>query len=74
MTMSTNPVRRNHSGHFDIHMHYVRELWLWRMEKLIPLRPHDMVTDAFPRSLPASVLVCHRSVMMGHTVLRKLEP
>jgi hypothetical protein len=66
VTMSINPVRRKYSRHIDIRRHYVRELALAGLIKLIPLGTHDMVADALTKSLPAPALTSHREIMMGH--------
>ena len=66
VAMSINPVRRKYSRHIDIRRHYVRELALAGLIKLIPLGTYDMVADALTKSLPAPALVRHREVMMGH--------
>ena len=60
--MSINPVCRN------IRKHYLRELSLSGIVKLIPSRTHHMVADAQTKSLPAPGLARHRSVMMGHSM------
>ena len=52
VTMSTNAVRRKYSRHIDIRRHYVRELALAGVIKLVPLGTHDMVADALTKSLP----------------------
>ncbi len=65
--MSVNPVRRKHSRHIDIRRHYIRELCLGNLVKLVPLRTNLMVADALTKSLPAPGLQRHRSVMMGHS-------
>ena len=64
--MSANPVRRKFSRHIDIRRHYVRELALAGLIKLIPLGTYDMVADALTKSLQAPALTRHRDVMMGH--------
>ena len=66
VAMSINPVRRKYSRHIDIRRHYVRELALAGLVKLVPLGTHDMVADALTKSLPAPALTRHREVMMGH--------
>ena len=66
MDMSINPVRRKYSRHVDIHRHYVRELALTGLIKLIPLGTYDMVADDLTKSLPSPALMRHRKVMMGH--------
>jgi len=71
VVMSTNPVRRKHSRHIDIRRHYVRELALAGVIKLVPLGTHDMVADDLTKSLPAPALMRHRKVMMGH---QRLQP
>ena len=67
IAMSVNPVRRKYSRHIDIRRHYVRELCLGNLVKLVPLRTNLMVADALTKSLPAPGLERHRSVMMGHS-------
>ena len=67
IAMSVNPVRRKHSRHIDIRRHYIRELCLGNLVKLVPLRTNLMVADALTKSLPAPGLARHRSVMMGHS-------
>ena len=64
--MSTDPVRHKHSRHIDIGRHYVRELALPGVIKLVPLDTYGMVADVLKKSLPAPALVSHREVMMGH--------
>ncbi len=66
VAMSTNPGRCKYSRHIDIRRHYVRELALACLIKLIPLGTHDMVADALTKSSPAPALMRHREVMMGH--------
>ena len=66
VVMSINPVCRKYSRHIDIRRHYVRELALARLIKLIPLGTHDMVADTLTKSLPAPALTRHREIMMGH--------
>ena len=66
VVMSTNPVLRKYSRRIDIHRHYVRELALAGLIKLIPLGTYDMVADALTKSLPTPALTRHREVMMGH--------
>ena len=63
--MSINPVRRKYSRHVDIHRHYVRELVLTGLIKLIPLGTYDMVPDDLTKRLPTLVLMRHSEVMMG---------
>ena len=65
IVMSINPVCHKHSCHIDIRKHYLRELCLSGIVKLIALCTHHMVTDVLTKSLPSAILVCHRSVMMG---------
>ena len=48
VVMSINPVRRKYSRH--IRRHYVRELALPGLVKLIPLGTHDMVADALTKN------------------------
>ena len=62
----TNPVHRKYSRHRDICRHYVRELALASVIKLVPLGTRYMVADDLTKSLPAPALVRHRKVMMGH--------
>ena len=52
IAMSENPVHRRFSRHIDIRRYFVRELVKANIVKLIPLRTHNMVTDALPKSLP----------------------
>ena len=66
VVMSINPVRRKYSRQIEIRRHYVRELALAGLIKLIPLGTHDMVADALTKSLPVPVLTSHREIMMGH--------
>ena len=66
VAMSINPVHRKYSRHIDIRRHYVRELALAGLIKLIPLGTYDMVADALTKSLPTPALTRHREVMMGH--------
>jgi hypothetical protein len=56
-----------HSRHIDIRRHYIRDLCLVNLVKLVPLRTNLMVTDALTKSLPSPGLERHRSVMMGHS-------
>jgi hypothetical protein len=67
IAMSVNPVRPKHSRHIDVRRHYIRELCLGNLVKLVPLRTNLMVADALTNSLPAPGLERHRSVMMGHS-------
>jgi hypothetical protein len=67
IAMSINPVCRKYSRHIDIRKHYLRELCLSGVVKLIPFRTHHMVADALTKSLPAPGLARHRSAMMGHS-------
>jgi hypothetical protein len=67
IVMSVNPVLRKHSRHIDIRRHYIRELCLGNLVKLVPLRTNHMVADALTKSLPAPGLERHRGVMMGHS-------
>jgi hypothetical protein len=66
VVMSINPVRRKYSRHIDIRRHYVRELALAGLIKLIPLGTHDMVADVLTKSMAAPDLTRHREIMMGH--------
>jgi hypothetical protein len=66
ITMSINPVRRKYSRHIDIRKHYLRELCLRGLVKLIPLRIQHVVADALTMSLPASGLARHRSLDTLH--------
>jgi hypothetical protein len=50
-------------SHIDIRRHYIRELCLENLVKLVPLRTNLMVADALTKSLPEPGLECHRSVM-----------
>jgi len=54
--MSTNAVRRKYSRHIDIRQHYVRELSVCGVVKLIPLRTQAMLADALTKSLPVPTL------------------
>ena len=65
--MSMNTVRHSYSRHIEIRKHYLRELCLSGIVKLIPLHTYHMVTDTLTKSLPVPGLVCHRGVMMGHS-------
>jgi hypothetical protein len=67
IVMSVNPVRRKYSRHIDIRRHYIRELCLGNLVKLVPLRTNLMVAHALTKSLPAPGLERHRSVIMGHS-------
>ncbi len=67
ITMSVNPVRRKYSLHIDIRHHYIHELCLGDLVKLVSLRTNFMVADVLTKSLPAPDLESHRSVMMGHS-------
>jgi hypothetical protein len=67
IAMSVNPVSRKHSRHIDIRRHYIRELCLGNLVKLVPLRTNLMVADALTKDLPAPGLQSHRSVMMGRS-------
>jgi len=60
IAMSENPVRRKFSPHIDIRRYFVRKL----VFKLIPLRTHKMVADAFTKSFPFSAFISHRKVML----------
>ena len=68
--MSTNAVRRKYSRHIDMGRHYVRELCVRRVVKLIPLRTQAMLADALTKSLPAPTLARQPRVMVGHPVFR----
>jgi len=61
-----NPVRRKFSHHIDIKQHFVRELVLARVLKLVPLRTQKMVADALTKSLPLPAFFGHRQIMTGH--------
>ena len=50
VSMSINPIRRKYSRHIDIRRHYVRELALAGLVKLIPLGTHDMIADVLTKS------------------------
>ena len=60
IAMSVNPVCRKHSRHIDIRHHYIRELYLGNLVKLVPLRTNLMVADALTKSLPAPGFERHR--------------
>jgi hypothetical protein len=62
IAVSINPVH-----HIDIRHHYIRELCVGNLVKLVPLRTNLMVADALTKSLPAPGLERHRSVMMVHS-------
>jgi hypothetical protein len=64
IAMSVNPVRRKYPRHIDIRRHYVRELCLGNLVKLVPLCTNLMVADALTKGLPAPGLERHRSVMI----------
>jgi hypothetical protein len=68
--MSTNAVWRKYSSHIDMGRHYVRELCVRRVVKLIPLRTQAMLADALTKSFPAPMLARQPSVMVGHPVFR----
>ncbi len=61
MAMSVNPVHRKYSRHIDIRRHYIRELCLGNLVKLVPLRTNLMVADAL------TAWPWERHVMMGHS-------
>ena len=65
--MSINLVHKKYSRHIDIRRHYIRELCLGNLVKLVPLCTNLMVDDTLTKSLPAPGLESHRSVMMGHS-------
>jgi len=67
--MSENPVRRKFSRHIDIHKYLVRELVLAVFLKLVPLRTHKMLADAFIKSLPSPAFGGHQQIMTGHVPL-----
>ncbi len=67
IAISINPVLRKHSRHIDIRHHYIRELCLGNLVKLVSLRTNLMVTDSLTKNLPAPGLERHRSVMMDHS-------
>ena len=56
VAMSINPVRRKYSRYIDIHRHYVRELALAGLIKLIPLGTYDMTHTH--RDNPLSRIMC----------------
>jgi len=64
--MSENPVCRKFSRHVDIRKYYVRELLLNGFLKLVSLRTHKLVVDAFTKSLPSPAFVGHRQIITGH--------
>ena len=65
--MSENPVRRKFFRHIDIKQHFVRELVLDKILKLVPLRTHKTVADALTKSLLSPASVGHRrQIMNGH--------
>jgi len=45
IAMSVNPVRRKYSRHIDIRRHYIRELCLGNLVKVVPLSTNLMVSD-----------------------------
>ena len=63
MAMSVNPVQRKYSRHIDIRRHYIRELCLGNLVKLVPLRTNLMVADALAESLSTPGLEHHCSVI-----------
>jgi len=67
--MSENPVRQKLSRHIDINHFSVRGLVLAGFLKLVPVRTHQMVADAFVKSLPSPAFVGHRQTMTGHVPL-----
>ena len=67
IVMSVNPVHRKYSRHIDIRRHYIHELCLGNLVKLVPLCTNLVVADTLTKSLPTSGLERHRSVMMGHS-------
>ncbi len=58
------PVRRKYSRHIDIRRHYIRELFLGNLVKLVPLRTNLIVVDALTKSLPTPGLERHRRVTL----------
>ena len=62
IAMSIDPVRRKYSRLIDIRQHFLGELRLSGIIKLIVLRRHHMVADALTKSVPAAGLARHRSV------------
>ncbi len=63
---------QTYSRHIDIRRHYIRELSLGNLVKLVSLRTNLVVADALTESLPISGLERHRSVMMGHFDFQEL--
>ena len=65
--MSEN--RRQYSRHIDIRCYFARELVKAVFVKLISLRTHEMVADAFCTSLPSPTFIGpgHHRVMIGQT-------
>jgi len=67
ITMSINPVRCKYSRHIDTLRHYIPEVCLSGVVndevKLIPLHTHHMLDDVMTRSLPATGLARHHSVV-----------
>jgi len=47
IAMSENPVHHKFPRHIDIRKYFVHELVLAGVLKLVPLRTHKMVADAF---------------------------
>ncbi len=50
ITMSVNPVCRKHSRHIDIRHHYIRDLSLSYLVKLVTVRTNLMVTDTLTKN------------------------
>jgi hypothetical protein len=67
IVLSVNPVHRQYSRHIDIRHHYVRELCLVNLVKLVSLLPNLMVADTLTKNLPAPGLERHRSVITSHS-------
>ncbi len=67
ITMSIKTGRHQYSSHIDIRWHYIRELCLSGVVKLIALRTHHMVADTLTKILAAPGLTRHGSVLMGHS-------
>ena len=58
---------RKHSRHIDIRHHYIRDLCLGNLVKLVSLRTNLMVADALTKNLPDPGLERYLIVMMGHS-------
>jgi hypothetical protein len=52
IAMSVNPVRRKHSRHIDIRRHYIHELCLGNLVKLVPYIPTLWSQTPSPRAFP----------------------